>query len=335
MSNTIECEEQHDIFNTLPCETSNGIRKFNIKPQRNDIIEKQPLETMETVEVDAISGYSCIIEKHVNGSSNEGNSSNSEYVNIEFEAYFHVDALLIDILNRRKNLIFGCYDDDQEDHHNHSVTIIPNYFYNIISFNSSTGRSLTLVLTFANPSKRNSSHHVVVDDDNKRKNKPLPAAYALFVEIDLFDQSYNELEWMIHRTKYDSKYLRDWSNTLATQKRMHEMKLGPYCVNNDLTNKLKGRNFAISCCDSSSSSTNEVNLNDFNNDDDDNVELWEPFVLQKLQQNIKNLKEPKSIEMSSLYTFCDVISNDAVLNKSPVKKLKCRDYPLEISYGST
>ena len=77
---------------------------------------------------------------------------------------------------------------------------------------------------------------------------------------------------------------------------------------------------------------------DFDHEDDLNVELWEPYVTEKLFSQPKGpnrrMEAPKAISLSSMYNFCDVLSNDAVVDRNPVLKMKSSDFPLEINYST-
>ncbi len=290
--------------------------KLNIQAERNDIVEVCS-GTFEEAIIDPNTG--CTLSSLSNSDKKKITSSSyyatESFVNVVFEAYLHVDALLSDILHRRRNQLFHC------DSNFHCMSL-PDYFYNIVSFNSSNGRSITLVVTFANaasvaPTK---NYH----QGNKMKSKA--ASYAILVEIDVFDQSYEECEWLVHPSLSDSTFLREWSKTLAIRTRMAEKKIGPFSVSDVMSSKLKGCNLGVSCSDRDDEYY-------FENEDDENIELWEPFVSEKLENYKIAVKAPKTISMSSLYRFCDVITNDAVVKRHPVSQIKSKDFPLQIKYG--
>ncbi len=334
--------------------------EFKIKPQRDDIVEHCLNDTFEEMYVDPITGYTVVPQPP--SSLNQGNINaagtrkSSPFQNIcgvrvILEAYLHVDALLSDIIHRR----FGFVN-------------LPDFYYNIVSFNSSSGRSVTLVLTFANPrrqqesgkSKSNGGNlcgNVNVKSNKKATKRPgaSPAAsLALFVEIDLFDQSYSEHEWLQHPSKSDSTFLREWSKKLVIHKRMVEMRMGPFCVADDLSEKMRclNSNLGVKTFESYNNHGGDDCENEdgnggvfiYNEKDDIDAELWEPFVLQKLHQQQQRqqrrgmkaeaIDAPKDIAMSSLYKFCDVITNDAVVNRTPVSHISSRDFPLQICYGA-
>lgn len=289
--------------------------KLKIQPERNDIVEVCS-GTFEEAIIDPNTG--CTLSSLSNSDKKKITSSSyhatESFVKVVFEAYLHVDALLSDILHRRRKQLFNC------ESSFHCISL-PDYFYNIVSFNSSNGRSITLVVTFANPTSvaPTKSYH----QDNTMKSKA--ASYAILVEIDVFDQSYDECEWLVHPSLSDSTFLREWSNTLAIRTRMTEMRVGPFSVNDFMSSKLKGRHLGVSCSDRDDEYY-------FENEDDEDIELWEPFVLEKLENYNISVKAPKTISMSSLYRFCDVITNDAVVKREPVSQMNSKDFPLQIKY---
>ena len=93
-----------------------------------------------------------------------------------------------------------------------STINIPDFYYNIVSFNSTTGRSIIIVIAFVNP--RHGTGKTVLEENlttrRKRGHQQQPASYAVVIEIDLIDQSYSELDWIMHPTKWDSAFLRKW-----------------------------------------------------------------------------------------------------------------------------
>ena len=91
------------------------------------------------------------------------------------------------------------------------------------------------------------------------------------------------------------------------------MKVGPYCV----------PTFTETVGAKSRLETHERNEDD---EDESNFDKWKLFV------NQNRLKAPKDIGMSSLYPFCDVITNGAVTRNTPVHKISCRYFPLELAY---
>mmetsp|Transcript_26000 Transcript_26000/g.38945 ORF Transcript_26000/g.38945 Transcript_26000/m.38945 type:complete len:856 (+) Transcript_26000:523-3090(+) len=335
--------------------------QFKTKPQRVDIIEPCMDDAFEEMYVDPRNGYTVIPPSsslpslgHKPKKSPFHNTCGGG-VRVKFEAYLHVDALLSDIIHRRRKIMFGdSGNDDQNRKSNFYHMNLPDFYYNIVSFNSSSGRSVNLVVTFANPRRQQESNDYQRNTKDKTNSNTMkvntsitsPAAYALFVEIDLFDQSYSEGGWVQHPSKSGSTFLRQWSNQLAVHKRMAKTRMGPFCVSNDLAEKIKclNSNLGVKSFECSNNHSNDYdNDNDgiYNEMDDVNPELWEPFVRLKLRQQqqqrvgmrVEAVGPPKEIAMSSLYKFCDLITNDAVVNGTPVSHLSSRDFPLQICYG--
>lgn len=285
-----------------------------IRPKRRDIIVAPDESLVTQVISDSLSG-------ETGGVHNSGDDSGQQ-VHIAFEAYLHVDALLCDILKRRKNL-FSTSGNSSRDDDRGSVGIgdfrLPPFFYNLVSI-SDDGRTVTLVIAFSHPCFVNS----VENDYAAAETKRTAAAIALFVDLDLFDQSYSESGWVQHESRHDPDFLEQWSNTLAMNRRMIEMRVGAFCVGDAIISR------SAKCLHSFGVNTHESNCKQDDSDDTD-VDLWRPYVLNKLKG--KNMQAPKKVAMSSLYPFCDVISNKAVTSYQPVPEITCRDFPIRLCYG--
>mmetsp|Transcript_11094 Transcript_11094/g.12855 ORF Transcript_11094/g.12855 Transcript_11094/m.12855 type:complete len:346 (-) Transcript_11094:1231-2268(-) len=302
---------------------------YRIQPSRNDIIMNNCEHSFEEMEVDYNSGFTTV------GKTNENRSicSSSNGLKIVYEAYLQIEAFLSDVLYRRRKIMY------HESTTKNYVMNLPDFHYNIISFGTVNDRSITFVIAFANPkhvtttastARSGKSTNGNVDKSNSSSSsKNAPAAYALIATLDLFDQTYTEKEWVQHPFRSNSTFLREWSNKLAIQKRMLELQKGPYCVKDELLEKLKGQHLGVHTFDDNNNDLNNIYFDDI---DDSDIGVWEPFVKQKLQ-NVKEIHAPKKISMSSLYEYCDVISNDAVVNRKPVAQIKSRNFPLEIKYS--
>jgi hypothetical protein len=220
-----------------------------------------------------------------------------DQITIVSEGYLRIDALLSDVLRRRKKMIYGSTESQISQ-------VVPDFYYNLISIEES--RSAKLVIVFKNPLFGRLPSSLA----SPPKRQRVPASFAVFLTIDLFDQSYTETKWF-HNA--DSKNLQQWCNQLATHHQMSSMQVGPYCV----------PTFTETVGAKRRLETHERNEDD---EDESNFDKWKLFVKQNRS------KAPKDIGMSSLYPFCDVITNGAVIRNTPVHKISCRYFPLELAY---
>ncbi len=302
--------------------------RLQFKPQRFDIIEDCDDQSFEYLIVDPRTGCSHHERKGTL-------RADEDSIGVVFEAYLHIDALLSEILYRRRKLMFKSIDVTSQ---NGGVMNIPDFFYNIVSFNSTTGRSATIVIAFVNPRSELSNSPVEENvcagskrncqQQQQQQQQLQPASYAVFIEIDLIDQSYSEIEWVVHPTKRDSIFLRKWSNDLALLRRMKEMQIGPYCAGEDLVRQLNGANRSNIMC-------NEY-WNDrdcFDEEKDFNTDVWKDFVKTILfDDNCMSSTLVQEISMGSLYGYCDILSNNAVISSKPLSQFKSPEYPVEVRY---
>jgi len=202
-------------------------------------------------------------------------------------AILHVGIILDDIIANRPTL-FG----KETRHFKYACTLI--------SFHSD-GRTVDMVFSFTNPN--------FVKDDQKKTQ-----AYAIIVSIDIFGQSYKEMQWYLHPNCTETRGLQSWSNKIAIHKRMLDMNVGPYCLEEN-RNKTTFNQIKVS--------THEENVYD---PSDWDMELWKNATLSKSDTL-------KPIAMASLYNNCDLYTNDAILNISPVREISARDFPIHIRYS--
>ena len=230
-------------------------------------------------------------------------------VNVAYEVYLHIDALLSDIIcRRRQSSLFK-----NTPYHKKSVFFIPNFYYNLISASMDTLKVL-LIVTFSNKE--------ILMMHNTTKSKAL----GVFVEVNLFDQSYTEVQWVQHPSCVDSLSMKQWCDLLAVNWRMKQCRVGVFCLDSSDI----GPHLANWCCN-----THECNV-DQDMADDCNVKLWKRYVEEKnngCKKKKKNITPPKDVSMSSLYPYCDVITNQAVQNSIPVKRITSRKSPIELTYG--
>ena len=242
----------------------------------------------------------------------------SHQLNIDFEVYLHIDALLIDILTRRQQsssmFQMSPYQSDM-------VRFIPNFYYNLISV-SGDGLDVILVIVFSNKEKMIMQSSSQTNASSKKK---LPAALGVVIKFSLFNQSYDELRWVQHPSCDDDSSMKQWCNSLALNWRMKECGVGVFCLEQSTL-----KNDTWKC------ETHERNV-DEDLEDDYNCDLWSEYVIHKeeakLSKNRQAVAPPKDISMSSLYPHCDVITNRAVYDAIPVKKISSRKSPTELIYG--
>ncbi|KAL3815848.1 hypothetical protein ACHAXA_002264 [Cyclostephanos tholiformis] len=280
-------EASNSIFRNVP----NPIR-----PRRNDIVAPTEGSWQECL-TDTLTGYRAIDERDV--------AKHSEGLNVEFEAYLSVDALLNDIIcRRRQSSLFK-----KSPYHNEKVFFMPEHSYNLISA-SPDALKVILVVTFSNKEKMIHS------------SKKVPSALGVFVEVNLFDQSYSEIQWVQHPSCSDASSLQRWSGSLALNWRMKQCRVGVFCLD---TSEI-GPHLANWSC-----KTHEHNV-DEDLSDDCSVKIWGNYVKRRFISK-ENVAPPKDISMSSLYPYCDLVTNQAVYKAIPVKRIISRRSPIELTYG--
>jgi len=280
---------------TLPC---------SIRPTRSDIVTKSEDNVWEIITSDSQTGcYPTTKEEEDDNVKLQSKSKDG--LSIAFELYLHIDALLSDIMSRRQSSLFK-----NTPYQNESVSFMPDFYYNLVSV-SPDSLKVTVIIVFSNKEKQMHS------------TKKVPSALGVFVQVNLFDQSYNELKWLQHPTlSDDAASMKQWCNSLALNWRMKECRVGVFCLDSaEIGSKF----------DSWTCKTHEENADD-DLVDDRNVNLWSEYVTAK-KTNGSAVKVPKDISMSSLYPHCDVITNRAVVQHIPVKRITSRSSPIELIYG--
>lgn len=261
--------------------------KYSVKASRPDIICATDNSGWDGLFSERFSG--CI-------SSVSDADCTAPSLHIGHEAFFSLEALLSEIMSRRKRMFATCLS-------------MPDYFYNLISV-SDDGRALKLILVFALRKKSTQK--------DPKKKIATPAAVGVFIEFDMFDTSYNEVEWVQHPRLSDSRFLRSWCNTLAVAHRMRDMRVGPY--------RYKQGGALLQNYASSGIGFHEDNA------DRNGPEDLDPSVWMVGNGGQDDGERPPRIAMSSLYPFCDVVSNEAVTSAEPVMRIACRDSPIELGY---
>jgi hypothetical protein len=273
----------------------------NIQPSRNDIVTWTEGDIWEECWSDLTTG--CVV------SDGEVIPCHDKGLNIACEVYLHIDALLSEIISRRQSSLFR-----NSPYHNERVFFMPDFFYNLVSA-SPDSLKVIVVIVFSNKEK------MIMQSSQMR----VPSALGVFVEVNLTDQSYNELKWVQHQSCNDASSMKQWCNSLALNWRMVECRVGVYCLE---PNEI-GQHMDSWVC-----GTHECNINE-DLDDDRNVHLWRNYVDRRRVLKAQGLSAapPKDISMSSLYPHCDVITNRAVHNAIPVKRMTSRDSATELIYG--
>lgn len=269
-----------------------------ITSTRTDILTPPDVQTWEMYTYNAETGHIF--------TDNSG-TKHTTGLTIAFEAYLRVDALLSDILDRRQSSLFR-----KSPYQNESVRFMPDFSYNLLSV-SQDGLGVLLVIVFCNREKMM----------QQTTEKP-PSALGLFVNLNIYDQSYDEVKWVQHPSCNDEKSMKEWCKSLALNWRQKETQVGVFCLNeNDAKRRLENWK----------GGTHEYNT-DEDIDDDCNATLWSSFVLNWECATKKNsVAAPKDVSMSSLFPFCDVVTNQAVCKGIPVTTISSKKSPIELVYG--
>ena len=231
---------------------------------------------------------------------NPPNIDHSE-LEVAFEIYLSADALMSDILHRRKHVtIFG-----KSPYQNDGVRFMPDYCYNLVSV-APDEMSVILVLVL------NKSEKMI------QTSTKIASAMGVFLGLNLYDQSYDELQWVYHN---NSLSLKSWCKSLALNWQLKKTRVGVFCVGPTV----------VDACSRWSCRTHEHNCNE-DLEDDTNVALWSDYLQKRKSVKKKELTTPKAISMSSLYPSCDIVSNRAVQTAAPVTRLTSRQSPIEIVY---
>eukprot|EP01082_Thalassiosira_pseudonana_P011378 g9802.t1 g9802 contig4:612452-614416(-) len=239
-----------------------------ITSTRTDILTPPDVQTWEMYTYNAETGHIF--------TDNSG-TKHTTGLTIAFEAYLRVDALLSDILDRRQSSLFR-----KSPYQNESVRFMPDFSYNLLSV-SQDGLGVVLVIVFCNREKM-----------MQQTTKKPPSALGLFVNLNIYDQSYDEVKWVQHPSCNDEKSMKEWCKSLALNWRQKETQVGVFCLNeNDAKRRLENWK----------GGTHEYNT-DEDIDDDCNATLWSSFVLNWECAAKKNsVAAPKDVSMSSLFHF--------------------------------
>lgn len=260
-------------------------------PSRHDIITRSHEVVWEECSSDRYSGAATT------------SSRDCRTLDIAFEAYFRVDALLHDILARRREK-FG-----YQDH------ALPEFHYNLISIGD--GKTATLVIVFGRTAQAGTATRRL--------------SVGVFLQIDILAQSYEETRWVQNLAPPTEAVLRKWSNVLAVNSRMKDQRVGPFCSSIAQDKALSTLDCSMFFDDSN---------NDFHQlqgeDEDMEVRVWDTYL-----SNIKASKEetsslgpsPRRVSCVRFFPNCDLITNDAVRLARPVSFIKCRSLTTQFIYG--
>ena len=139
----------------------------------------------------------------------------------------------------------------------------------------------------------------------------------MFVRVDLFSGRFEELDWVKSMGAKEVSSLRRWCNALALNRRMKQMKAGPYSIN-----MRHAIDWGKLC---------KETYFDYDEEDDFSPSVWKDYV--ESRENILTKQPPKYISLASLYPDCDMVSNRAIINCIPVSSLKSKHSPIELVYG--
>lgn len=282
------CHEPNTLHFHSPC---------RFQPSRKDIVSFPEDDVWEMSLSHSATCHSC----------EDTYPSDGTGLHLAFQLYLRVDALLSDILGRRKHpSLFG-----KSPYQSQHVCFMPDFCYNLVSVAADLVEVI-LVLVFCNKEKLMHAKKVV------------PSALGVFVKLNLYDQSYDELNWVSWLGANDMDSMKRWCESLALNWRMRDCRVGIFCVDTQDSDS-----FANWIC-----GTHEYNCDEDLNDDI-NVSLWTEYAQRtKVADTAKRqVLAPKAVSMSSLYPSCDVVSNCAVLSAVPLMRMKSRNSPIEIVYG--
>jgi len=293
---------------------------FKIQPERNDIVTVTDEHVWEEFWSDSRTG--CATSQ-----ISSLDIIDDRHFHIGFEAYLHIDALLSDLILRRRNILSPNFFTGDINEEEVSLRGLPDFFYNLVSV-SCDGRVVTLVIVFGNGQSLGMAGNHLMRGGSNNKHTKTPASFGVFLYIDIFNQSYEEDEWVQHPSRFETVFLRQWCNTLALNRRMKEMRVGVFCVGQDDLS-VKGGSLPLGAVKTHESNTGEDEASDRNPD------IWRQYANRSgLSSKLSNKMEPpKEVAMSSLYPYCDVVTNRAVLSCKPVSKIRCRNSPVELCYG--
>ena len=267
-------------------------------------------------------------------------------INLTWEAYLHVDALLNDIRCRRPKT-FHYYTQPHCD-----------FSYDLVSFQSDA-HCLTLVIVFVNNG----------------------TAVSVVVTVHVLTQRYQELEWgqCSNTTKVTAETLAHWSSRLATNRRLGQLHMGPFgfpslvskpsvkhfpwnTVVSDDTNCTAGTGIlspaqldatiwtnVLRRVASTTATTTTTNNNKHGNakyrDKNETIGTTKNMsggtVERKRQQNRKSQKTNAGrimtrnlLSHAQMYPSCDaVLTNDAIRRLQPVRYLSSQDGSVRFVYG--
>lgn len=198
------------------------------------------------------------------------------------EGHLNIQVLLNDVLSRRRSM------DEMQP---------IDFCYNLVSIQDA-GRLAQLVITFIRSQR--------------------PGSLAFFVDVDILSGRYQERNWMKNVNARDPVALRCWSNALALNQRMKELRLGPFSVK-----PIHGMDWSKLCVESSY---------DADEEDDFHPHVWHDYV-STTTSLLANRKPPKFISLSTMYPDCDLITNKAITDCLPVRSIRGKNSPTELIYG--
>ncbi len=262
---------------------------LSVVPSRSDIITKTDEIVWEEYWSERYSGRPTLA------------SQDSSTLHIAFEAYFRVDALLHDILARRREKF------------NYQENALPDFHYNLISI-LDDGRTANLVIVFATNPGMASCRRMSV---------------GVYIQIDLLTQSYKEMGWLKNTSEPTDFLLRQWSNVLAINRRMKEQQVGPF--SRARTKALGGVDFSMFYQDSNH------DFSEWGKQDDDS---WDRYLNdaengppRPADGSSSTPDPPKHVAGTVLFPNCDIVTNNAVRSVRPVSFIQCRSLTTEFTYS--
>jgi len=199
------------------------------------------------------------------------------------EAYLHVELVLRDVLSKREKM---------------EKEMPTEFFYNLVSVTNG-GRVAELIIVFIRTTR--------------------PGSLGLFVEVDLYTGQYQEENWVKSIHIRHPSALRLWGNTLALNRRMKSLRVGPYALDRDHM-----MDWSRLC--------SEMDRGFDPDENDDFVPtFWDGYV--DGQGTMASRKPPKMISYSTLYPDCDFITNKSVADFKPVVSLQGKYSSTDLVYS--
>jgi len=171
-----------------------------MQPSRSDIVSQPEVSVWDECWHDRLSGSA-------------GEPGNEKELDIFYEGYIRIDALLSSVL-------------ETKNYFRRRSPAFTDFYYNLVSVGNQ-GRTAVFVIVFANGTVGKGS-----------------TSFGVVLRLDLFSQHYDEIEWVQHPSRASPCLLQRWCNKLALNQRLREQRIGPFCVGAN-SNEQKSQNWPV------------------------------------------------------------------------------------------